>query len=271
MSSTIVSAFRSAFSSVVSSRTKQTQEATSLEAKMGTHPEQRPDWADLSVLHRNTLPPRSHFVLYSREEDALARDESKAKAHCLSGDWRFHLANSPFEGPAGFENPAFDSSKWKHIKVPGMWQMQGFGKGPHYTNVQYPFHVDPPYPPYASNECGSYVTRFSVPEDLQDHQLRLRFEGVDSAFHVWVNGKEVGYSQGSRNPSEFDVTDYVSNREQNVLAVRVYQFCDGSYIEDQVSLERHRTSTVLIVAGPVVAQWHFPRCLPPRLPGEGPY
>ncbi|KAK0885811.1 hypothetical protein LTR87_000515 [Friedmanniomyces endolithicus] len=204
------------------------------ETKSGVYPAQKPDWANLSVLHRNTLPPRSSFVLYNTRDDAHSRDPEKAKAQCLSGDrWQFHLANSPFEAPAGFESPTFDSGKWSKIEVPGMWQMQGFGRGPHYTNVQYPFHVDPPHPPYTDNECGSYLTRFLVLDDLQDDQLRLRFEGVDSAFHVWVNGKEVGYSQGSRNPSEFDITEYVTRGEENVLAVRVYQFCDGSYIEDQ--------------------------------------
>lgn len=79
--------------------------------------------------------------------------------------------------------------------LPGMWQLQNFGRGPHYTNVQYPFFVDPPHPPYTDNECGSYITRFRVPEHLQDHQLRLRFEGVDSGFHVYLNGIEVGYSE----------------------------------------------------------------------------
>ncbi|KAK0328525.1 hypothetical protein LTR82_000456 [Friedmanniomyces endolithicus] len=207
------------------------------ETKGGVYPAQKPDWANLSVLHRNTLPPRSSFVLYNTREDALSRDPKKAKAQCLSGDrWQFHLANSPFEAPAGFEKPAFDSGKWSKIEVPGMWQMQGFGRGPHYTNVQYPFNVDPPHPPYTDNECGSYLTRFRVLDDLQDDQLRLRFEGVDSAFHVWVNGREVGYSQGSRNPSEFDITEYVTRGEENVLAVRVYQFCDGSYIEDQMNI-----------------------------------
>ncbi len=104
-----------------------------------------------------------------------------------------------------------------------------------YTNVVYPFPVDPPNVPFDNNETGSYIRTFTVPESYRDHQLRLRFEGVDSSFHVWVNGKEVGYSQGSRNPSEFDITAFV-NEGDNTLAVRVYQWCDGSYIEDQVSL-----------------------------------
>ncbi|KAF2162116.1 glycoside hydrolase family 2 protein [Zasmidium cellare ATCC 36951] len=193
----------------------------------------RPDWANLKVLHSNTLEPRSHFYLYNSEADALSRDISKAKAHSLSGKWKFHLSKSPFEAPDGFHATGFDSSKWSDIEVPGMWQMQGFGRGPHYTNVQFPFVVDPPNPPYVENECGSYITHFRVPEHLHDHQLRLRFEGVDSGFHVYINGDEIGYSQVARNPSEFDVTSYLKQGQDNLLAVRVYQFTDGSYIEDQ--------------------------------------
>lgn len=103
--------------------------------------------------------------------------------------------------------------------------------------MNYPFPVDPPNVPYDDNECGRYVTTFAVPAELRrgDNQWRLRFEGVDSAFTVWLNGINVGYSQGSRNPSEFDVTRYLQlESEENYLAVEVYQRCDGSYIEDQV-------------------------------------
>lgn len=200
---------------------------------MGSHPAQRPDWANLQVLHRNTLPPRADFNTYTTEQDALARDVSKAKACSLAGRWKFHLANSPFDAPDGFEAPSFDTSKWSDIQVPSMWQMKGFGKGPQYVNVQFPFFVDPPYPPYDDNETGSYVTKFTIPKTLQDDQIRIRFEGVDSAYHVWVNGKQIGYSQGSRNPAEFDITEHVNLYGENLLAVRVYQYCDASYIEDQ--------------------------------------
>jgi len=106
---------------------------------MGQHPESKPDWANLSVLHRNTLQPRSTFNIYDTKEDALVRDTTKARSHCLSGTWKFDLANSPFEAPPGFEDESFDSSKWSDITVPGMWQMQDFGRGPHYTNVIFPF------------------------------------------------------------------------------------------------------------------------------------
>ena len=105
-----------------------------------------------------------------------------------------------------------------------------------YTNVNFPFPVDPPYVPYGYNETGCYIRSFTVPTSFTNHQLRLRFEGVDSSFHVWVNGKEIGYSQGSRNPSEFDITAFVNVDGGNTLAVQVYQWSDGSYLEDQVNL-----------------------------------
>ncbi|RDA90845.1 hypothetical protein CP533_1534 [Ophiocordyceps camponoti-saundersi (nom. inval.)] len=200
---------------------------------MPAFPASVPDWSNIDVIHRNVLEPRSHFFLYHNESDALSRDVSKAKAQCLSGLWKFHLSPSPFDGPRGFYEPDFAATDFSDIKVPGMWQLQGHGKGPHYTNVNYPWPVDPPNISYQDNECGRYLTTFTVDDGFARHQLRLRFEGVDSSFSVWINGKDVGYSQGSRNPSEFDVTDLVQIGKPNILAVEVYQRCDGSYLEDQ--------------------------------------
>ncbi|RDW75471.1 hypothetical protein BP6252_06613 [Coleophoma cylindrospora] len=202
-------------------------------AETHTFPEALPDWSNLKVIHKNTLPPRATFFLYDTPADAITRDPSKSKTHSLSGKWKFSVAKSPFDAPTGFHSSGFDVSSWGDIEVPGMWQMQGYGKGPHYTNVVFPFPVDPPHVPYDDNETGSYFRTFTVPAAFKDHQLRLRFEGVDSSFHVWVNGTEVGYSQGARNPSEFDITSLVNLEGENSLAVQVYQFSDGSYIEDQ--------------------------------------
>ncbi|KAK5653365.1 hypothetical protein OQA88_9057 [Cercophora sp. LCS_1] len=200
-------------------------------------PASTPDWNNLKVIHRNTLPPRNHFFLYNNANDALFRDVSRSKAQLLSGKWRFRLSPSPLAGPTNFYQKGFDAlekdPEWDWIQVPGMWQCQGYGKGPQYTNLNFPFPVDPPHVPIDDNECGRYVTRFSLDEQDKEHQLRLRFEGVDSAFTVWLNDHEVGYSQGSRNPSEFDVTNYIRFGTPNVLYVEVYQRCDGSYIEDQ--------------------------------------
>lgn len=199
----------------------------------GVFPDSPPDWCNLKVLHRNTLAPRSSFFLYDSEADALTRDTSKSKAQLLSGKWKFHHSTSPFYGPQHFYEPEFESSEWDEVDVPGMWQCQGYGKGPQYTNIDYPFPVDPPHIPFDDNECGRYLTTFRVDKRLSNHQHRLRFEGVDSSFTVWINGFDVGYSQGSRNPSEFDVSKFVKYDEDNLLAVEVYQRCDGTYLEDQ--------------------------------------
>jgi beta-galactosidase len=203
------------------------------------YPASTPPWNDLTVLHRNTLKPRTPFFLYEKRYDALSRDVSRAKAQLLSGRWLFHLSKSPLEGHTTFYRDTVDvlTSTWgwgQTIRVPGMWQLQGYGKGPQYTNYNFPFPVDPPRVPIDDNECGRYVTRFDLGDQDKEHQLRLRFEGVDSAFTVWVNHREVGYSQGSRNPSEFDITPYVRCPGSNHLHVEVYQRCYGSYIEDQV-------------------------------------
>ncbi|KAI1822201.1 beta-galactosidase [Xylaria intraflava] len=197
------------------------------------HPASRPDWSNLELLHKGTLPPRANFHIYNSVEDALTYDDAKSTKHSLSGTWKFSLAKNPFEGPAGFEQPTFDTAGWDDTPVPSMWQLNGHGKGPQYTNVNFPIPVDPPNAPFTDNETGHYVRKFIVPKGLQESQLRLRFEGVDSAYHVWVNGKEVGYHQGSRNPAEFDITHVVNQADENTLAVKVYQYCDGTYIEDQ--------------------------------------
>lgn len=191
-----------------------------------TFPNKQPDWNNLRVLHRNTLPPRAHFFPYSSETKALSFDREQSEYKSLNGTWKFHHAKSPFEAP-DWEG----ALGWDDIKVPGMWQLQGYGR-PLYTNVNYPFPVDPPNVPLL-NETGSYWRMFTVPQSWFGQQVRLRFEGVDSAFHLWINGQEVGYSQGSRNPSEFDITSLLKWSDPNSVAVRVYEYCDGSYIERQ--------------------------------------
>lgn len=190
-------------------------------------PSALPAWSNLNVIHNNTLPPRAHFYLYPNEDTALTFDREQSLFHSLNGTWKFHYDASPFVAPAWDA----DVQDWDDIIVPGVWQLQGYGR-PHYTNIDYPFPVTPPNISYV-NPTGSYWREFEVPADWDGQQIRLRYEGVDSAFHVWVNGEEVGYSQGSRNPSEFDISDYLVSGEKNTLATRVYQWSDGSYIEDQ--------------------------------------
>ena len=203
---------------------------------MTTSTSQQRDYSDETVVHRNRLHPRSYYI----------PDTSIS----LNGTWDFNYSATPDEAPdprtwshapgTRAATPSSDTSldldvrdqKWAPISVPGHWQLQGYGR-PQYTNIDFPFSVCPPYAP-TENLTGTYMRDFYVPSQW-DHssQIRLRFDGVDSAFYVWLNGEDVGYSQGSRNPAEFDVSQLVRRKEKNHVLVKVMQWSDGSYIEDQ--------------------------------------
>ncbi|WP_284036854.1 beta-galactosidase subunit alpha [Neobacillus sp. 114] len=192
---------------------------------------QTKDYELLSVLHRNRIKDRSYFMSYKNMEDAISYERGRAYGFLLlNGMWKFHYAETPELAPSQFYKNEYDVSAWADLQVPSNWQMQGYGR-PHYTNVQYPFPVDPPYVP-TENPTGSYRRDFYLSKEMLEGRLFLRFEGVDSAFHLWINGEEVGYSKGSRLPSEFDVTQFVKEGK-NTIAVQVYQWSDGSYLEDQ--------------------------------------
>ena len=180
-----------------------------------------PDYSNEAVFERNRLPARSYHI----PETSIL----------LNGVWAFNYAPTPLHAPdpatvLGGTNDC--DVEWSSITVPGHWQLQGHGI-PQYTNTVFPFPVCPPHVP-TENPTGTYRRPFQVPGFWSlSTQLRLRFDGVDSAYHVWVNGQPVGYSQGSRNAAEFDISPHVNRAGVNELVVRVYQWCDGSYIEDQ--------------------------------------
>lgn len=193
-----------------------------------------PDWENPAVVGINKEPYHATLTLPSQ------------KAGCkevisLDGKWRFQWSADPGKRPADFYRNDFNTDTWDTITVPGAWQLQGYGK-PIYSNVNYPFQKDAPgvtsEPPagYYSyghrNPTGSYVTTFEVTPDMTDKCLYLHFEGVKSAMYVWVNGEQVGYSQNSMSPAEFDITGFVKCGT-NRLAVEVYRWSDGSYLEDQ--------------------------------------
>ena len=190
---------------------------------------EHPDWENQQVLHRNRLPARARFTAYPDETTARSRTSSPWELS-LNGMWRFHYARSPMEAPAQFADAAYDDTGWDLLAVPSHWQLNGYG-APHYTNVIYPFAIDPPRVP-SENPTGSYRRRFVVPASWSGQRHILRFDGVDSAFELYLNGSYVGFSKGSRMPAEFDVTAFIRTGE-NLLAVRVYQWSDGSYLEDQ--------------------------------------
>jgi beta-galactosidase/evolved beta-galactosidase subunit alpha len=189
------------------------------------------DLENPAVLAQQRRAPRANFTPCADADSALCGERAASTRWLLlNGVWKFAYAASPAEAPAAFEQPAFDDAAWADLPVPSCWQCHGYGR-PHYTNVVYPFPVDPPRVP-SENPTGAYRRVFCVPEHWRGMRVLLRFEGVDAAFHVWVNGHAIGFSKGSRMPAEFDITTALRDGE-NVLAVRVYQWCDGSYLEDQ--------------------------------------
>ena len=193
-----------------------------------------PDWENPIVVGINKEPYHATLTLPSQKADCK-------EIISLNGKWRFQWSADPGKRPADFYKNDFNTDTWDTIIVPGAWQLQGYGK-PIYSNVNYPFQKDAPKvtsePPaeYYSyghrNPTGSYVTTFEVTLDMKDKCLYLHFEGVKSAMYVWVNGERVGYSQNSMSPAEFDITEFVKNGT-NRLAVEVYRWSDGSYLEDQ--------------------------------------
>lgn len=190
--------------------------------------QQRPEWDDPAVLHVNKERPHASMKVFT------SADLRFAWHALLNGDWKFHLSPSPASRPADFYRTDFDDSGWKAIPVPSSWQMHSEDI-PIYTNIIYPFPMSPDKPPLVpkeNNPVGSYRTTFDVPADWKGRQLFLTFDGVDSAFYVWVNGQKVGYSEDSRTPAEFNITKY-ANPGKNLLAAEVYRLSDGSYLEDQ--------------------------------------
>jgi beta-galactosidase len=162
---------------------------------------------------------------------ARAAFRSDAPAIDLCGRWRFHLSPTVAEAPDGFWRPDFDDTAWDHLPVPGHWQLHGYGH-PAYTNVVYPFPVDPPHVP-TDNPTGDYRLTIDVPAGWAGSPAVLRFDGIDSCGRVWLNGHELGVSLGSRLPAEFDVSALLVPGGRNLLAVRVHQWSAGSYLEDQ--------------------------------------
>jgi beta-galactosidase len=161
---------------------------------------------------------------------ARAWFRSDAPSLSLNGAWRFRLSPSAdIEPDLGRED--LDDSRWDLLTVPSHWQLHGYGS-PAYTNVRYPFPVDPPHVP-DENPTGDYRRSFMLPKGWEGMRILLRFDGIDSCARVWLNGSEVGITSGSRLPTEFDVTDLIRTDASNTLAVRVHQWSSGSYLEDQ--------------------------------------
>jgi beta-galactosidase len=193
-----------------------------------------PDWENPDVNGINKEKPHANTFLYEQKAN-------NPDVRSLNGMWKFKWSPDPQSRPVDFYTEKYSTENWTHILVPGNWEMQGFGT-PIYTNVTYPFKKDPPkvtsepekhFTSFLQrNPVGSYCTTFTIPENWNNKQVFINFGGVLSAMYVWVNGQKVGYSENSMSPAEFDITKYIRKGE-NKLAVEVYRWCDGSYLEDQ--------------------------------------
>lgn len=199
-----------------------------------------PDWENEAVFGQNKLPPRATFYRFDTAE--AARDATRVNGGradspyvlSLNGDWKFNWVGKPAERPQNFYEVGFDDSDWATIPVPSNWEIEGHGQ-PIYTNMKYPFDKNPPFiAGFNGNPVGSYRTTFTVPEKWAGRTTEICFDGVESAMYLWCNGKKVGYSQGSRTPARFDLTPYlIDDGGENQLAMEVYRWSDGSYLEDQ--------------------------------------
>ena len=189
-------------------------------------------WEMPEICALNRLQAHASFHHFASAETALKRDPASTPWFIdLNGDWKFRLVASPEEPEAlSFMETAIETQSWDDITVPGNWTTQCFDH-PHYTNSLMPF---PDYPPHVpkDNPTGLYRTTFSLPKKWEKRRTVIHFGGVESAFFVYVNGKECGFAKDSRTPSEFDITSYLVSGE-NTLAVKVIRWSDGSFIEDQ--------------------------------------
>ncbi|MCP5106155.1 MAG: beta-galactosidase, partial [bacterium] len=175
------------------------------------------DWEDPGVFGRNKEAPHCTMVFHETID--------------LNGTWKFNWVRVPGQRPEDFYKEDFCMDGWNDITVPGNWELQGFGV-PIYTDEPYPFEPNPPKVPHDYNPVGSYRRYFSVPGNWDGRRVYIHFGGVRSAMYLWINGEKVGYSQGSRTPAEFDITALV-RKGKNMVAVEVYRWCDGSYLENQ--------------------------------------
>jgi beta-galactosidase len=190
------------------------------------------DWENPAVFELNRENPRAYFIPYSNENIPVNNSPEESElVYSLNGDWSFFLSNSPSERPKWFFKEDFDTREWDQIQVPANWEMRGYDI-PIYTNVKYPHEKSPPEIQDHYNPVGSYKKEFIVANDELSKEAYLHFGGVSSAFYVWVNGEFVGYSEDSKTPAEFNVTELLRKGKNNI-AVEVYRWSDGSYLEDQ--------------------------------------
>ena len=190
------------------------------------------DWENLDVLQKNRARSHAFYIPFDNREQALAWDvEGSSRYLSLNGVWKFNWVGKPGERPMDFYKVGYDVRTWDDIEVPSNWELKGYGV-PIYVETGFGFKAKWPNVDPENDPVGSYKREFNIPGKWIGDKIMLHFGAVSSAFYVWVNGQLVGYSQDSKVPAEFDVTAYV-RKGKNEIAVQVFRWCDGSYVEDQ--------------------------------------
>ena len=193
-----------------------------------------PDWENPKMFDRNKTAPHATLMPFEDIKQALQNDRTESPFfQSLNGLWKFNWVRRPADRPVDFYRNDYDVSGWDEIPVPANWELQGYGI-PIYVNQPYAWtrHPNPPLVDHNWNPVGSYRRSFTVPENWKDRRVLIHFGAVKSAFYIWVNGKKVGYSQGAKTPAEWDITEFLVAGE-NTLALEVYRWSDGSYLECQ--------------------------------------
>ncbi|WP_163407265.1 glycoside hydrolase family 2 TIM barrel-domain containing protein [Flavobacterium ajazii] len=192
----------------------------------------RNDWENPQVFQINREPARASFLPYADESSAVSDQyENSPWYFSLNGKWKFSWSPTPDQRPKDFYKTDFSTLNWKELQVPSNWELQGYGI-PIYTNITYPFERNPPFINHADNPVGSYKRDFILPENWKNRHVYLHFEAGTSAMYIWVNGEKVGYTEDTKSPAEFDISKYLKPGKNDV-AVEVYRWSDGSYLEDQ--------------------------------------
>ena len=190
------------------------------------------EWEDLSIFSINTEKPHATFYPFNSEKLLLDNDLTKNSLYnLLNGNWDFKLYRNIDSVPQNFHQKKSNVKKWNKIPVPANWQFHS-KDFPVYSNIIYPYEINPPYMPKDYNPVGLYHKKFKIDKEWSSKEVFIHFGGVNSAFYLWINGNKVGYSEGSKTPAEFNITKYITNGK-NTMFLQVIRWSDGTYIEDQ--------------------------------------
>lgn len=190
------------------------------------------EWENPQIVDRGKEAGRSSFLLFSNEAELTGNNPQKSELYqSLNGNWKFNIVKNPSQRPQNFYAADLDDSGWRDIKVPSNWEIQGYDI-PIYTNITYPFPKNPPFIGGDYNPVGSYRRIFTVADSWKDKEIILHFGSITGYARVFLNGKEVGMTKASKTAAEFNVTSFLKKGD-NLIAVQVFRWHDGSYLEDQ--------------------------------------